>query len=363
MYITYESTQWAKDPSDPIRIGQFVLPPGRMPETLPKPDFMPSKLIRTSDMKVVSGTQVNEGYCAFSYAWSQSGDILVDPRTGKKNRFDQGKHKLIRPTASKQHPGNVEEYVRFETIIQQICRDFNIKYVWYDALCIDHNNLEEKHQDIGQMHRIYYNAYCVVALVPEFCIKVKSSRERKRLSQQDETADTYCRFLDALDEIPTAAWSKRLWTLTEAIQSQNLIYVGQNVHVFSDQEVPGVKHISQVKQRFARWNVGTMLFYAHKRTSTSDHDRVFAMANLFPDLMKHISIDYDQPFEDLMIQFYSLLAKKCITILFFGSHKKYKGKATIYQNAHDDDHNNEAIEDYDATSNDNKSDTISIRDD
>ncbi|KAG2224563.1 hypothetical protein INT45_004408 [Circinella minor] len=339
MYITYNTTQWAKDPYDPIRVGQFAVPPGRITTALPKPKFMPSKLIRTFDMKVVPGSQVNEGYCALSYSWNQSGDIVLDPLTGKSKRKDQGKHKLIRKVHS-------EEFVRFETIIQQICHSFNIKYIWYDQLCINQNDFEEKHRELRHIHQIYSSAYYTIALVPEFSIKIKSTKERKRLSEQDNAADLYCNFLDALDEISTAQWSKRLWTLTEAIKSHQLVYVGRNIHVYSDQVVPGIKYISQMKQRFEHWNVNTVLFYAHKRISTNDHDRVFALANLFPDVMEKLSIDYNQSLEELMIRFYERLAKRDITILFFGTLNQCKDKGALFQNINDNnnDSNNKAID-------------------
>ncbi|KAI9245231.1 hypothetical protein BDA99DRAFT_528307 [Phascolomyces articulosus] len=59
------------------------------------------------------------------------------------------------------------KYVKFEGIIQQICQQFNIKYIWCDQLCINQNNKEEKLREIRNMHHIYENAYCTVALVPE----------------------------------------------------------------------------------------------------------------------------------------------------------------------------------------------------
>ncbi|KAI9271737.1 hypothetical protein BDA99DRAFT_500856, partial [Phascolomyces articulosus] len=63
------------------------------------------------------------------------------------------------------------QYVKFEVIIQQICQQFNIKYVWYDQLCINQDDKEEKYREIRNMHQIYENAYCTVALVPDFSPK------------------------------------------------------------------------------------------------------------------------------------------------------------------------------------------------
>ncbi|KAI9264150.1 hypothetical protein BDA99DRAFT_508538, partial [Phascolomyces articulosus] len=60
------------------------------------------------------------------------------------------------------------QYVKFEGIIQQICQQFNIKYIWYDQLCINQDNKEEKQNEIRNMHQVYENAYCTVALVPDY---------------------------------------------------------------------------------------------------------------------------------------------------------------------------------------------------
>ncbi|KAI7853053.1 hypothetical protein BDC45DRAFT_536892 [Circinella umbellata] len=72
MYTTYESIQWRNN-CDCGLIPKL----SEVPEELPKPEFMPTKLIRTSDMQVVQGSQVNEGYCALSYSWNQTRDTLL----------------------------------------------------------------------------------------------------------------------------------------------------------------------------------------------------------------------------------------------------------------------------------------------
>ncbi|KAI9271628.1 heterokaryon incompatibility protein-domain-containing protein [Phascolomyces articulosus] len=145
---------------DGYEFGTHVKSPITIPNDLPKPDFMPTKLVRISDMKVVDGSQANESYCALSYSWNQSGDMVLDETTGKYKRIDKGKHRIFR---SDDH----YEYVKFEGLIQQICQQFNIKYIWYDQLCINQDNKEEKHHEIRNMHHIYENAYCTVALVPD----------------------------------------------------------------------------------------------------------------------------------------------------------------------------------------------------
>ncbi|KAI9253506.1 hypothetical protein BDA99DRAFT_540758 [Phascolomyces articulosus] len=118
---------------------------------LSKTKFMPTKLVRIHDMKVVKGSQVKEGYYALSYSWNQSGDSIIDQVTGKSMRVDEGKHKIIFPYEKKiQRRGKKNKmkgkvkYVKFEGTIQQICKQFNIQYIWYDQMCINQNNKDEK---------------------------------------------------------------------------------------------------------------------------------------------------------------------------------------------------------------------------
>ncbi|KAI9271653.1 hypothetical protein BDA99DRAFT_556877 [Phascolomyces articulosus] len=358
MYITYETTQYSWNNRN--ELAKHVKPPITIPNVLPKPNFMPSKLVCISDMKVVDGSQVNEGYCALSYSWNQSGDIKLDDN-GKYVRVDDGKHKIIsydnifpdmiipqykvplnykyesietRSKLSKiYHVLEIidgENYnltkatkqVKFEGIIQKICQQFNIKYIWYDQLCIDQNNKEEKHHEIRNMHHIYEHAYCTVALVPDY-----PRNHSLRANEQQ--------------------YFNRLWTLEEAIKSKRLIFVGKNMCSYGSEFVIDFSLKSLLKP-LSQLSTPQILYHAHQRTCTNKHDRIFALIHLFPEFIDRkdepqsfkklivryfcgpfstensinkIHIDYRQPFEDLMIQFYGLLAKKDISILLFGNYK------------------------------------------
>ncbi|KAI9494886.1 hypothetical protein BDB00DRAFT_927833 [Zychaea mexicana] len=82
MCITYETKQWCM--TTPFQhSGPYTQPPRKF-SNLPKPDFMPTWLVRISDMQMVRGSTVNEGYCALSYSWNQSGETIVDEVHGKK---------------------------------------------------------------------------------------------------------------------------------------------------------------------------------------------------------------------------------------------------------------------------------------
>ncbi|KAI9243372.1 heterokaryon incompatibility protein-domain-containing protein, partial [Phascolomyces articulosus] len=207
MYITYDTVQYSYNGGYGYK--KCVEPPITIPSDLPKPDFMPAKLVRISDMKAVNGSQVNEGYCALSYSWNQSGSIFYNPFRRKYVRFDIGINKIIR------QDGNYE-YVKFEGIIQKICQQFNIKYIWYDQLCINQDNKEEKQREIRNMHHIYENAYCTVAHVPD------SSHEQ---------------LIDPSEH----QYFRRLWTLEEAIKSEILLFVGRDIHEWGEDGAFGLK--------------------------------------------------------------------------------------------------------------------------
>ncbi|KAI9250133.1 hypothetical protein BDA99DRAFT_608442, partial [Phascolomyces articulosus] len=103
MYIDHHTAQYFvfDDSFDKEQCTKDHRPHETVPNTLPKPDFMPTKLVRISDMKLIRGSQVHEGYCALSYSWNQSGDSVLDQVTGKEKRIDEGKHKIIFPFEKK----------------------------------------------------------------------------------------------------------------------------------------------------------------------------------------------------------------------------------------------------------------------
>ncbi|KAI9265213.1 hypothetical protein BDA99DRAFT_536695 [Phascolomyces articulosus] len=400
VYIKYETRQWATAPKSSLphydiwgeRLDKYYLPPKRFPDTLPKPEVMPTHLIRISDMEVVNGSDIDEGYCALSYSWNQTGCIIKNKLTKMKAmKVDQGKHKIIHTTQQQRscrqqnspvnnndneengkrvplkgiyknvvhklnatllcglnyfitfrqdqnkkeehHPHDDEEeeenndvvevkYVRFEGIIQQLCKDFNIKYLWYDQLCINQHDQNEKQLEIRKMHQIYSNAYCTVAFVPEFRVQQKHHNIKPNIPN----------FLRAQQLLQQHTWAKRLWTLEEAILSKKLLIVGGNVHMW-DEELNYLSKLHALKKSLSELSVQEILHHAHQRTSTKVHDRVFALIHLFPDISDKINIDYNQPIKDLMIRFYSLLAEQHIGILAFkkNQYDDNRSQVTTYQ--------------------------------
>ncbi|KAI9490494.1 hypothetical protein BDB00DRAFT_917050 [Zychaea mexicana] len=72
------------------------------------------------------------------------------------------------------------------------------------------------------------------------------------------------------------------------------------------------------------WNACNTLHHAHNLKTTKNHDRVFALGIMFPDIVKGITVDYKQPLSDLLVQFHALLAKSDLSVLCFGGAQSEK---------------------------------------
>ncbi|KAI9255653.1 hypothetical protein BDA99DRAFT_539801 [Phascolomyces articulosus] len=232
IYMTYNTKQFSNYKQERVvkfqgraRVSEglhrYAEPPKKIPQVIPKStEFIPDRLVRVSDMKVIEGKDAKEGYCTLSYAFKQSGEITVEENSDKLKRIDEGKHRIIfpaktirvKPRGRKRLPPKIK-YVTFEGLIQHICQDFNIKYIWYDQLCIDQDNLTEKCKTIRQIHQIYRHAYCTVALVPE--LTTVSHKTEWHLPRHNAASNTLLKSL----------WMKRMWTLAEASMSQRLLFV------------------------------------------------------------------------------------------------------------------------------------------
>ncbi|KAI9261642.1 hypothetical protein BDA99DRAFT_538030 [Phascolomyces articulosus] len=161
--------------------------------------YRPTFLIRVSDRKRVPGKEAKDGYCALSYIQTQSGKI-VEKENGEFECIDDGHHRIIEGYDMDGGEGDFillasteeQEYIpvmvfgslktqhetrtmSYDELLQQICKDFKIEYLWYDKICIDPSDNEIKQREIKQIHRIYSNACYTVAIVPE--VHVHDPRE------------------------------------------------------------------------------------------------------------------------------------------------------------------------------------------
>ncbi|KAI9484512.1 hypothetical protein BDB00DRAFT_878767 [Zychaea mexicana] len=341
MYVTYDSSQFTIEFTDRSPRGPHRRPPKRVPSSIPTPPFKPTYLVRISDMKRVLATNVNEGYCALSYSWNWSGDIIKheknDDEEPEYSREDHGQHTMIYQEETKLNVTitssersrrkrqkkmmrirftTQQKLAKFERLIQHICKDFNIRYIWFDQTCIDQSDHDQRKQEIQRMHKIYKNAYCTLVLLPEFQVQpcIPWHGGSKHVSNMNTILDF--------------EWCKRAWTLEEAYMASRLVFVGRNVHMWSPTKDERAMQLPTPSDKFLynicttqaiQWNASSVLWHARRRTSSKAHDRVFALANMFPDIIHRVDFSYKQPLDEAMVQFYGTLAQHDLSILCFGS--------------------------------------------
>ncbi|KAI9246893.1 hypothetical protein BDA99DRAFT_259564 [Phascolomyces articulosus] len=330
--------------------------------------FRPTWLVRTSDMERVPGTEATHGYCTLSYSWNYSGDIFPG-KNGKYDFFDHGKHQIIfkkninkrkrendegeeqekeeqaqEKEEQEKEKGGSSSFLdhhevkegKFEQLIKQVCKDFDIDYIWYDKICIDQNDKAAKHAEIARMHKIYQNAFYTVAMIPEMSIPegfedtVITWKDTWGTLTGDDDVEKHSVMEKCLVDIGQSQWLQRLWTLEEAIMSKYIVFVGRNAHLWNtwrvfDAGTAGSLNIdSEISKTLYglhnnrnRRSANFILRHAHVRSTTKEHDRAFALGNIFHNLMD-VKVDYGLPLNTVLRNFYSDLIEKDLTVLCFG---------------------------------------------
>ncbi|KAI9243610.1 heterokaryon incompatibility protein-domain-containing protein [Phascolomyces articulosus] len=333
MYMTYVSGQ------------SSLIVDGKPLTAFSTDDFRPTWLVRVSDMQRVPGTDATEGYCTISYSWNYSGD-LIQGENGEYECIDKGKHKLIFKTKENASFFDHEIHeVKFEQLIQQLCKDFDIDYIWYDKMCIDQNDKVAKHTEIEQMHQIYKSAAYSVAMIPEMSIpesveSVSWTSGIMNISRVINNEKFHEREVieKCLVDICQSQWMKRLWTLEEAIMSNHIVFVGRNAHLWNAARIffgAGFMlsvSMGQVRDLFELFineapSANLTLRHAHSRDTAKQHDRAYALANIFAGLV-NIHVDYDIPVIVALSNFYSDLIEKDLSVLCFGK-SQYTYNSTL----------------------------------
>ena len=373
MYVEYSSDQKVADFVDTTSYRQAAR----------GGTFRPAWLIRTCDWKKVSGNEAQSGYCALSYCWEQSGDLVSkttgDMATTKTNDsnnsngrkvcnnpldyIDIGAHKLIQtskkeqrqqrsrclgtfPTSGNNKVKTTIKHVSFEQLLQQICIDFQIGYLWYDKICIDSNDDDKTRLELFKnIHRIYAHANYTVALVPE--IKVHRSKDFIHRGSKNNEWCTKARS-KALKDLRRSLWFKRIWNLAEVMLSQSILVVGHDINFWqqSQQLINGTTNIIPADmlygflldfparlrrlqhQNSATTNSGAnqVFHQAYFRSSTSQHDTLFALLNIFypviPGVQSMLSnVNYTtKNLQHAFQNLYRSIAGVDLSILFFGTH-------------------------------------------
>ncbi|KAI7848083.1 heterokaryon incompatibility protein-domain-containing protein [Circinella umbellata] len=346
MYITYcrnQSTVNLKDKTD-YRLN------------LTGGDYRPTWLIRVSDWKKVPGEEAVHGYHTISYSWEQSGKVV--PRndgSGEYDLIDHGKHCIVEDYnlyydgiinstlkddthvtwCQPESEGARIRDVTYNQLLQQLCKDFQVDYVWYDKLCINQSDSKAKSYEIKQMHKIYRNARYTIVMIPEAVRIDQEDFQQKIIRPHSDAPD------QVIDAIMESSWWKRSWTLEEVMMSKNILIVGTDINFFqhslhTTEELPTtVDLFSNILLDFgSRGNNGTVnqgLAFAHFRTSTKSHDMIFALKNTFSDMFDEMEINYAADIKKTFHDFYRHIGTKDLSILCFGSALLPDGDRGEYQ--------------------------------
>ncbi|KAI9262394.1 hypothetical protein BDA99DRAFT_537739 [Phascolomyces articulosus] len=162
----------------------------------------------------------------FVLGWAnQSGEIIQDGVTGKYKRIDEGKHKIIQEecddsgknTDNNQQEQREEKYVKFEGVFQQICQQFNIKYIWMPK----RKNIEKYATCIGSLAMLIAPSLSCLNFVTYLIMKT------------NHAFLLFCikKFMDS-----------------EAIQSRKFLFVSRNTHIWGGEEDPLSSAIHRVNK-------------------------------------------------------------------------------------------------------------------
>ena len=153
MYIKYHRKQKSLDIEDKTNY-RLSLTGG---------DYRPVWLVRILDWKKVRDEEAVNGYHTFSYCWEQSGKVVKrNDGSREYDCVDRGRHCIIEHFKERKTRNffrhTVNKYVTYEELLQQVCNDFQIEYLWYDKVCIDQADDGAGLREIKEMHKVYRNS-------------------------------------------------------------------------------------------------------------------------------------------------------------------------------------------------------------
>ena len=283
--------------------------------------YRPTWLIRVSDWEKVPGQEAVDGYHALSYCWEESGNVVKrNDNSGEYDCIDKGYHCIVEYVKKRKMRNffrhYIKKYVKYEKLLQQLCKDFQVEYLWYDKVCIDPSDTKAKLREIKEMDKIYRNARYTIAMVPRVGSFSMNDRDPRR-SRIDF-------------DIGFSRWVKRSWTLQEVMMSKRILVVGTNTSMFQyslhTTDIPTTEdRLSTDLLDFAGQETGSVnqvLQEAHFRTSRKPHDMIFALTNIFPQMFDDIiDINYDTDIKATFNNFYRTIALNDLSILCFQSNR------------------------------------------
>lgn len=214
------------------------------------------------------------------------------------------------------------------------------RYVWIDALCINQDSEEEKKYNILLMGHLYENARVCYA-----CIDAKVHRGINNLpgllefmelyaaygggySQEEYPETSSCEIGEDINNITgclsgifKSRWFSRAWTVQESILSKNLLFVADNmivpkneIKLFADYALmllneddylgldeyhDAITSLAEYRELLQPSDICamTILKIMSRREATKEHDKVYSVLGLLPNL--DIQISYKIPLDEL----------------------------------------------------------------
>ncbi|KAG2217122.1 hypothetical protein INT45_009339 [Circinella minor] len=217
-------------------------------------------------------------------------------------------------------------YVTYGELLQQVCKDFQVEYVWYDKICIDQEDHKAKLSEIQQMHKVYSNARYTIAIIPEV-------RRYNQKDLKDDVGDCAYKALGCLiDDAMGSCWFKRSWTLEEVMMSRRILIVGANTNMFQHSlfrtDIPTTLDIfsgtlldfgGRAVTQYERGTVNQALAHAHFRTSTKPQDVIHSLKNIFYYMFYDIEASHSTDIKTIFNNFYRHVTTIETSILCFGS--------------------------------------------
>ncbi|KAF2246819.1 HET-domain-containing protein, partial [Trematosphaeria pertusa] len=117
-----------------------------------------------------------------------------------------------------------------------VVRNLGYRYLWVDSLCIDQCNPDEKHDQIGLMHRIYHSAFATIIVLDSPNANsgipgVGSSRNASQIWAQFGNNQILSKCPSMSSELGRSVWATRAWTYQEGLLSRKrLVFTNNQVH-------------------------------------------------------------------------------------------------------------------------------------
>ncbi|KAI7847604.1 hypothetical protein BDC45DRAFT_525583, partial [Circinella umbellata] len=220
-------------------------------------------------------------------------------------------------------------YVTYDELLQQVCKDFQVEYVWYDKICIDQSDHNAKSHEIKQMNKIYRNGHYTIAMIPEVRLYNPQDFEEEALGFAHKAQES------VIEDVWDSCWYKRSWTLEEVMMARRILIVGADTNMFQHSlhttDVPTTVDIFSGKlldfegTERNKVSVNQALAFAHFRTSTKPHDIIYALKNTFSHMFDDIEVNYSRDIRTVFDEFYRHITIADLSILCFGSINNFDG--------------------------------------